>query len=102
MQKVIVMYRLKPGLMERYRKWSQEVDQKITPRQPGVKDFQVFEIKGKTKGNVDCQIVEVIDVDSYDDWEKALQSEGMKKVETEFPNYVDMNSLIVVYGDRID
>ena len=40
MIKVFVMYKLKPGVsLEDYWKWSIEVDQKITPFQPGVYRF---------------------------------------------------------------
>lgn len=88
--------------MDAYKKWSREVDQKTTPRQPGVKSFQAFEIKGKGAGNVEYQVFEVIDVDSYEAWQKILKSEGMKKIEAEWPNYGDENSQVVVYGEKIE
>ena len=103
MQRVFVMYKLKPGVsMDDYRKWSQEVDQKITPHQPGVKSFKVFEIKGAEKGTPPYQIVEDIEVESWEAWQKVVSGEGMKKVITEWNNYGDADTLIAVYGDQIE
>ena len=103
MQRVFVMYKLKPGVsMDDYRKWSQEVDQKITPYQPGVKSFKVFEIKGAEKGTAPYQIIEDIEVEDWEAWQKVVSGEGMKKVVTEWNNYGDADTLIAVYGDQIE
>jgi len=102
MERVFVMYKLKPGVsMSDYKKWSQKVDQKITPSQPGVKSFKVFEIKGAEGGTPPYQIVEDIEVGSWEAWQKVLKGEGMKKVMSEWPNYGDANSAVVVHGDQI-
>lgn len=103
MQRVFVMYKLKPGVsMDDYKKWSKEVDQKITPYQPGVKSFKVFEIKGAEKGTSPYRIVEDIEVESWEAWQKVVSGEGMKKVVTEWNNYGDADTLITVYGNQIE
>ena len=53
MMYVFFMYKLKPGVkIEDYRKFSQDLDQKITPHQPGIKRFEVYEVKGRGMENL--------------------------------------------------
>ena len=102
MQKVFVLYRLKPGVsMEEYKAWSQRVDQAITPHQPGVKRFQVFEIKGSDKGAATYQVIESIDVAGWEAWQKCVNGPGMKDVVKEWDNYGDGSTLISFYGDEV-
>jgi len=94
MQKVFVMYRLKPGVkLEDYRKWSVSIDQKVTPFQPGVHSFEVYEIEGADKGESPYQIVEDIDVESWDVWQKVLASDAMKEVIKTWADYGDESTL---------
>jgi hypothetical protein len=100
MQRVFVMYNLKKGVsMDEYKKWSREVDQKVTPKQPGVKSFKVFEIKGAEKGASPYQIVEDIEVDSWDAWQKVVKNDAMKNVIAQWPG--DGTTSVVIYGDQI-
>ena len=102
MQKVFVMYKLKPGVsIEEYRKWSVDIDQKVTPFQPGCHRFEVYEIEGAEKGESPYQIVEDIDVESWDAWQKVVSGEGMKEVVGTWSNYGDESTLKVIYGRKI-
>ncbi|MCL5986545.1 MAG: hypothetical protein M1371_08280 [Actinobacteria bacterium] len=102
MQKVFVMYKLKPGVtLEEYRKWSISMDQKVTPFQPGVHRFEVYEIEGADKGDPPYQIVEDIDVDSWEEWQAVVNSDAMKEVIQTWGSYGDESSLAVVYGKKI-
>jgi quinol monooxygenase YgiN len=102
MQKVFVMYKLKPGVkIEDYRKWSVSLDQKVTPFQPGCHRFEVYEIKGAEQGESPYQIVEDIDVESWEAWQKVVQSAGMKEVVTTWNDYGDASTLKVIYGNKI-
>lgn len=102
MEKVFVMYRLKPGVsIEDYRKWSVSVDQKITPFQPGVHRFEVYEIQGAEKGESPYMIVEDVDVDSWEAWQKAVQGDGMKEVVESWAKYGDESTMITIYGKKI-
>ena len=102
MQKVFVMYKLKPGVtMEQYKKFSAETDRPITPHQPGVISFKVYEIKGRDKGGSPFDIVEDVDVESWDAWNKCVASEGMKKVVEEWGKVGDESSMTMIYGDEI-
>jgi len=102
MKKVFVMYRLKPGVsIEDYKKWSVSLDQKVTPFQPGVHRFEVYEVQGAEKGESPYMIVEDVDVDSWEAWQKAVESDGMKEVVTTWANYGDESTLITIYGEKI-
>jgi hypothetical protein len=102
MQKVFVMYKLKPGVsIEAYRKWSVALDQKVTPFQPGVHRFEVYEIEGAEKGKPEYQIVEDIDVESWEAWQKVVASEAMREVVKTWGDYGDEATLRVIYGKKI-
>jgi hypothetical protein len=102
MQKVFVMYKLKPGVkIEDYRKWSITLDQVVTPFQPKVHRFEVYEIEGTDKGEITYQIVEDIDVESWEAWQEVTASEGMKEVVKTWDNYGDSSTMKVLYGKKI-
>ena len=102
MKKVFVMYKLKPGVtIDEYRKWSISLDQKVTPFQAGVHRFEVYEIEGAEKGESPYQIVEDIDVESWEAWQKTLQGKGMKEVIETWGNYGDESTLVMIYGGKI-
>jgi|SRR5437870_695659 len=102
MQKVFVMYRLKPGAdVNEYIKWSKTVDQTTTPFQPGVYRFEVYQIKGAEKGKPPFQIVEDIDVESWEAWQRAVNGPGMAKVVRDWNEYGDQESVVMIYGDKI-
>jgi hypothetical protein len=66
-QKVFVSYRLRAGVgIEQYKAWSREIDQRITPGQKGIIRFEVYAIEGADKGEPFCQIVEDIEVESFE------------------------------------
>jgi len=101
-QKVFVMYRLKPGVnASEYIEWSKKVDQTTTPFQPGVYRFEVYHIKGGDGGNAPYQIVEDIDVESWDAWQQTVTGPGMAQVVQDWNKYGDADSLVTIYGDKI-
>lgn len=102
MQKVFVMYKLKPEVsIEDYRKWSVSLDQKVTPFQPGVYRFEVYTIEGAEKGESPYQIVEDIEVESFEQWQKIVNSKAMKEVIETWSNYGDESTLKVIYGKKV-
>lgn len=73
MQRVFVMYGLKPGAdVDRYARWSKTGDQTTTPFQPGVDGFEVCLFKGAEKGEPVYQIVEDIEVESCEAWQETV------------------------------
>jgi hypothetical protein len=102
MHKMFVMYKLKPGVtIEQYRKWSKEVDQRITPGQKGMIRFEVYEMIGADKGEPFVQIVEDIEVEDFDAWMNTVRGEGMVYVEETIAQLIDESSRRIVYGTRI-
>jgi len=101
-QKVFVMYKLKPGVsLEDYMKWSVTLDQLITPFQPGVIRFEVYAIKGALEGDAPYTIVEDVEVDSWETWVAVTQGEGMKQIADTWGDYGDASTLTMIYGDKI-
>lgn len=102
MIKVFVMYKLKMGVsLEDYWKWSIELDQKITPFQPGVYRYEVFTIEGAKKGESPYQIVEEIEIESFEQWQEVVNSEAMKEVVKTWQNYADESSVKTIYGKKV-
>jgi hypothetical protein len=102
MQKVFVTYRLRQGVtLDQYKIWSREVDQRITPSQPGVIRFEVYAVEGAQSGEPYCDIVEDIEVDSYDAFAAILKSPGMSYCAETFPKFVDESTVRLIYGSRI-
>lgn len=97
---IFMMYNLKPGKEEAYRKHSREIDQPTLRKQPGIRKFIVYEIKGG-QGKSPYQIVEDIEVDSWDAFLKVAASEAGKKLGEMWKEYCDEASQITVYGDPI-
>lgn len=102
MHKVFVMYRLKKGVsMEQYQQWSMEIDQRITPGQPGLIRFEVYQIKGAEKGEPFVEVVEDIEVEDFDGWMKTCREAGMAYVVETAGKFIDESTLKVIYGERI-
>ena len=102
MQKIIVTYRLRPDVtLEQYKAWSCAADQRITSSQPGVIRFEVYAVEGAQDGKPYCDIVEDIDVDSYEAFARALEGKGMRYCAETFPRYVDVSTVQLIYGSRI-
>lgn len=102
MHKIFVMYRLKKGVdMEQYKQWSKEIDQRITPGQPGLIRFEVYEIKGSEKDEPFVEVVEDIEVEDFDAWMETCRQPGMAYVQETIGNLIDESTLKIIYGERI-
>ncbi|TAK21749.1 MAG: hypothetical protein EPO26_13300 [Chloroflexota bacterium] len=102
MQKVFVMYNLKPGVaLEDYMAWSRTRDQVVTPFQSGVIRFEVYAVQGAEKGAPPYQIIEDIEVESWAAWQQALAGTGMAPIVSEWDAYGDASSLVMVYADKV-
>ena len=102
MHKIFVMYRLRKGVnMEQYKQWSKEIDQRITPGQPGLIRFEVYEIKGSDKGEPFVEVVEDIEVEDFDAWMETCLQPGMAYVQETIGKLIDESTLKIVYGERI-
>jgi len=101
MQRIVYLYNLKEGVtLQDYKEFS-DLDQAITVKQPGVLKFDLLKIKGSNKDTAPYQIMEVIDVESFDQWMKVQQSSPIAPLIEGFKKYVDESSVLMVYGDVI-
>ncbi|HYB05092.1 MAG TPA: EthD family reductase [Nitrososphaerales archaeon] len=98
---IFMMYNVKPGKMEEYRKHSRKTDQPTVKKAPGIRNFTVYEIKGAWNGKSPYQVVEDIEVDSFADFEKFAATETGKNLGKMWNEYCDERSQITVYGDPI-
>jgi len=102
MQKIFVSYKLKPGVtIEQYESWSKDIDQRITPGQPGFIRYEIYKIEGADKGEPFCQIVEDIEVESFEKFTETVNGPGMKYVMETFRNIIDISTMQTVYGTKI-
>lgn len=102
MHKIFVLYRLKKGVdMEQYKRWSKEIDQRITPAQPGMIRFEVYEVMGSDKGEPFVQVVEDIEVQDFDAWMETCRQPGRAYVQETIAELIDQSTLKIVYGERI-
>jgi uncharacterized protein (TIGR02118 family) len=98
---IFMMYNVKPKKMEAYRKHSRKTDQPTLKKQPGVISFTVYEIKGAQTGKSPYQIVEDIEVESWEAFQKVAASPAGKKLGDMWREYCDEPSQITIYGEPI-
>jgi len=110
--KIVAMFNLKKNVnIEDYKKWSCEVDQKITPDQPGYRRFDIYEVNGILQGpkppyhysrsKIPYQIVECIEVENQETLERSQNSPAMSKVMKEWLEFVDPSSVIIQRVEQI-
>ena len=102
MTMVIITYDLAEGVTrEEYEAWSREVDQVIGGRQPGIRRYEVFAVDGAGVGDVNCDIVEVIEADSVEAWEKVNGYPEMKPVYEGFLRLCNPESVRLLYATPV-
>jgi hypothetical protein len=103
MEKVIVTYKLKPGVtIEQYEAWSKDVDQPVTGGQPGFKRFEVFAVQnraGEAESNV--EVFEDIEIESWELFNEVISAPNMEYIVETFPLVADPDSMVILHGRRI-
>jgi hypothetical protein len=100
--RVFTFYNLRPDVdVADFLDWSRAVDQPTCARMPACHSFEVFLVKREVNGILTHQVIEVIDVESWDAWQETLTSEAFAQVSNEWPRYADETSLVSVQADRI-
>jgi len=103
MQKVLVMYKLRPGVtLDQYISWSKQIDQRITPGQAGIIRFEVYAVEHITgPDDVQYQVVEDIEVESWEAFQECVAGPGMAYVQETFPLYADEPTVVTICGSRV-
>jgi hypothetical protein len=101
--KVFITYRLNDDVTrEQYRKWSREVDQPMASKQPGVRKYEIYEIDGSSTNEPWCDIVEVIEADTWEAWQAVNDRPEMKEAVEQFFQIAKRDSVQVIYGRGIE
>lgn len=94
----IYIYCLKVGVsIEKYKKWSVEVDQKTVKSFKDIESFDVHFIQGPEQK---WDIFEVVRVKSWDRWKEITSSPEMEKIKIEHKKLVERDSMISFYGKK--
>lgn len=103
MVKVFITYDLAPGVTrEQYWEWSRTVDQPLASRQPGVLKYEIYWMEGSSQGEPWCKIVEAIEAESWEAWQKVNILETMVAAVEQFFQIADRDSIRVIYGTKIE
>ncbi len=99
MQTVMMVYNLKKGIdPEDYKKYSLEVDQPLVNSLSSVREFNVYFVKGPEKI---WDVFETILIKSWEEFDRETQTEEMIEADKEWHQWIDEDSLRIVYGDKI-
>ena len=103
MVKVFITYKLNDDVTrEQYREWSRTVDQPLASRQPGVLEYEIYEIEGAGSGEPPYDVVEVIEAESWAAWQAVNEQPEMKEAVEQFFQIAQRDSIRVLYGTRIE
>lgn len=100
---VFISYDLAPGVTkEHYVKWSKEVDQPLASRQPGVLAYEIYWIDGVSAGESPGQVIEVIEAESWEAWQKVNEYPEMQAAVASFFEIAKKGTIRVSHGTKID
>lgn len=103
MVNVFITYKLRPGVTrEEYAEWSRRVDQPMARRQPGVRGYEIFRVDNGTEGEDWCDVMEVIEAESWEAWKKVNTYPEMLEAVEEWRQISVPESVRVVYGTKIE
>ena len=102
MPKVIVLYRLRPGISKsEFEQWSRDVDQKVMIRQPGVTRYEIYRIEGAHDGSPAYDYAENIDVEDWEQWQGREDWEDLKPLVPAFERMVESEKMVMLWGERV-
>jgi hypothetical protein len=100
---VFITYKLRAGVTrEEYAEWSRRVDQPMASKQPGVLRYEIFYVENGTGGEDWCDVMEVIEAESWEAWKKVNTYPEMLAAVEEWRKISEPDSVRVVYGTKID
>ncbi len=103
MVRVFITYELNDGVTrEQYREWSRAVDQPMASKQPGVLSYEIYEVEGMGSGERWCDIVEVIEAESWEAWQAVNDRPEMKEAVEQFFEIARRGSVRVVHCRKVE
>jgi len=93
MERVYVTYRLRSKEhAEAYERWSRERDQVVLREQPAILGFEVYmveDVESREAAGGSYDVIEEITVSSWEDFQRALETEPLKQLGAEFGDVAD-------------
>jgi hypothetical protein len=100
--RVFTFYNLNEGVdVEEFKEWSRRVDQPTCARMSSCERFDVYLIGGGTDNMPSFDVVEDIDVESWEAWQRTQESEEFSQIIREWPKYGNAASLMSVFCEKI-
>jgi len=100
--RVFTFYRLNEGVdLEEFMEWSRRVDQPTCRLMDACRSFEVFLVRGEARGQGFYDVVEDIEVVSWQAWQDTLASPAFAQVSQEWPTYGDESSLLSIHCEKI-
>jgi hypothetical protein len=100
--KVFISYDLADGVTrEQYVQWSKQVDQPLASRQPGVLAYDIYWVEGVSAGDSPGQVIEVIEAESWEAWQKVNEYPEMKEAVASFFQIARKGTIRVSHGTLI-
>lgn len=101
--RVFTMYNLRPeASIEAFRKFSLEIDQPTCAQMPACLRFEVFVVKGEGSSKPFFQIVEDIEVESWEAWQDTTKSPAFARVNEAWPLLGDASSVVSIFCEKIE
>lgn len=93
--RVFTLYRLNEGVdIDEFKQWSVSIDQPTCLRMESCRRFEVHLIKEGSSETIPFDVIEDIEVDSWDAWQRDQASEGFSQIREEWPRFGDGTTLI--------
>lgn len=100
--RVFTLYRLNKGIdLEEFKRWSVAVDQPTCHRMESCNRFEVHLISGESTGKLQFDVIEDIEVESWEGWQRDQASEGFSQIREEWPRFGDGASLVSFECEKI-
>lgn len=100
--RVFTFYRLHEGVdVAEFMEWSRRVDQPTCHRMDACYSFEVFLVRGEARGQGFYDVVEDIEVESWQAWQDTLASPEFAQVSEEWPKFGDESSLLSIHCEKI-
>jgi hypothetical protein len=100
--RVFTFYRLNEGVdLDEFMEWSRRVDQPTCSLMDACLSFEVFLVRGEARGQGFYDVVEDIEVESWQAWQDTLTSPAFAQVAQEWPTYGDESSILSIHCEKI-
>lgn len=100
--RVFTLYRLNKGVdLDEFKRWSLDVDQPTCHRMKSCHRFEVHLITGGSPTDLPFDVIEDINVESWEGWQRDQASEGFSQIREEWPRFGNEASLISFQCEKI-